>query len=118
MRTQRSEARIWAQKQFGDAALGDARRTVRMVRMTARAAENPSGKLSEVFSTPKELDGAYDFVESDKLSIAHLEAAVGRSAARQCAQETHVWVAVDGSSLTLTDGPNDKGFGPIGNIRA
>src|SRR5262249_50019481 len=75
-------------------------------------------KLSDVFSTPKELDGAYDFVESDKLSVARLEAAVGRSAARQCAQETHVWVAVDGSSLTLTDGPSDKGFGPIGNIRA
>jgi hypothetical protein len=91
---------------------------VRLVRMTARAVENPSGKLSEVFSTPKELDGAYDFVESDKLSVARLEAAVGRSAARQCAQETRVWVAVDGSSLTLTDGPNDKGFGPIGNIRA
>jgi hypothetical protein len=64
------------------------------------------------------LDGAYDFVESDKLSVASLEAAVGRSAARQCAQQSRVWVAVDGSSLTLTDGPNDKGFGPIGNVRA
>jgi hypothetical protein len=86
--------------------------------MTARAAENPAGRLSEVFSSPKELDGAYDFVESDKLSVASLEAAVGCSTARRCAQQSRVRVAVDGSSLTLTDGPNDKGFGPIGVIRA
>jgi hypothetical protein len=118
MQTRRSEAASWALEQFGDAALGDARRTVRLVRMAARAAENPAGKLSEVFPTPKELDAAYDFVESDKLSVARLEAAVGCSTARRCAPENRVRVAVDGSSLTLTDGPNDKGFGPIGNIRA
>jgi Transposase DNA-binding/Transposase Tn5 dimerisation domain len=114
----RSEAGRWAEAEFGDAALGDTRRTMRLVRMAARAAENPSGKLSAVFSTSKELDGAYDFVESEKLSVALLETAVGRSAARRCVGQGRVRVAVDGSSLTLTEGPKDKGFGPIGCIAA
>lgn len=118
MRTRRSEAKIWAEEQFGEAALGDARRTLRLVRMASRAAENPSGKLSEVFSAAKELDGAYDFVESDKLPVERLEAAVGHSAARQCAVAGRVRVAVDGSSLSLMEGPNAKGFGPIGAIKA
>ena len=118
MKTQRAEAEIWSREQFGNAALGDARRTLRLVRMAARAAENPSGKLSEVFSAAKELDGAYDFVESDKLSVERLERAVGHSAARQCAGAGRVRVAVDGSSLSLMEGPNTKGFGPIGAIMA
>ena len=80
-------------------------------------AENPSGKLSAVFKA-KELDAAYDFVENDNIAVARLELAVGRSAAHRCAEDTRVRVAVDGSSLTLTDGPKDKGFGPIGNISA
>src|ERR1700681_3163659 len=51
-------------RRFGEAELGDARRATRLVRMVARAAERPSGKLSEVFAVAKELDAAYDFVES------------------------------------------------------
>jgi hypothetical protein len=84
--------------------------------MLSRASERPSGKLSDVFSSSKELEGAYDFVESEKLSVARLEEAVGRSVARRCAEQPRVRVAVDGSSLTLTTGPTTKGFGPIGNV--
>jgi hypothetical protein len=118
MKTRRSEAEIWAEEMLGTAALGDARRTLRLVRMAARAAENPSGRLSEVFSAAKELDGAYDFVESDKVPVERLESAVGHAAARQCVVAGRVRVAVDGSSLSLTEGPNAKGFGPIGAIKA
>lgn len=117
MQTGATEAGVWAQSEFGAAALGDDRRTRRFVRMLARLAENPSGKLSAVFKA-KELDGAYDFVENDNVTTARLEVALGRSAAQRCAEETRVRVAVDGSSLSLTDGPKDKGFGPIGNISA
>ena len=111
-----AEAESWARSDFGNAELGDRRRTRRLVRMLVRASEKPSGKLSDVFSSAKELDGAYDFVESDKLSVGHLEQAVGASVARRCAEQTRVLVAVDGSSLTLTTSPTTKGFGPIGNV--
>jgi Transposase DNA-binding/Transposase DDE domain len=117
MQTGRAEAEVWARGEYAGAALGDERRTRRFVRMLARMAENPSGRLSEVFKA-KELDGAYDFVENDNVTTARLESAVGRSAALRCAAAPRVRVAVDGSSLSLTDGPKDKGFGPIGNISA
>ena len=117
MKTALSESESWARREYGDAAFGDCRRTTRFVRMLAGAAENPSGKLSEVFKA-KELDGAYDFVENANVSVPSLNKAMGRSAGRRCAEEARVRVAVDGSSLTLTEGPKDKGFGPIGNIGA
>jgi hypothetical protein len=85
--------------------------------MVARAAEQPSGKLSEVYAA-KELDAAYDFVENADVPIALLEAAVGDAAAKQC-EKQRVRVAVDGSSLSLTRrrSGKEKGFGPIGTIR-
>jgi hypothetical protein len=113
----RSEAEEWAEKEFGGAALGDARRTSRLVRMLAVAAEKPSGKLSEVYAG-KELDAAYDFVENRNLSVGQLEEAIGGSTARGCTRQ-RVRVAIDGSSLTLTKRPigRKKGFGPIGTIK-
>jgi hypothetical protein len=112
-----SEAENWARAEFGDAALGDSRRTSRLVKMLARAAERPCGKLSEVFSG-KELDAAYDFVENEKLPIALMESAVGTATTMQC--DGRVRVAVDGSSLSLTRRRigKVKGFGPIGSIKA
>jgi hypothetical protein len=112
-----SEAENWARAEFGDAALGDSRRTSRLVKMLARAAERPCGKLSEVFSG-KELDAAYDFVENEKLPIALMESAVGTATTMQC--NGRVRVAVDGSSLSLTRRRigKVKGFGPIGSIKA
>lgn len=114
----RSEAEVWAEEQFGSARLGDARRTSRFVRMVARAAENPSGKLSEVFTSPRELDAAYDFVERDQTSVKRLEEAVGRATALECVGPGHVLVAVDGSSANVVDGTGRKGLGRIGTDAA
>lgn len=114
MNRQRTEAEVWAEEQFGDAALGDVRRSARLVLIAARAAENPSGRLSDVFSSSRELDAAYDFVERDQTSVVQLENAVGRATASQCSEQPRVRVAVDGSSVNLHDGTNAKGFGRIG----
>ena len=118
MKTGRAEAKRWAREQFADAELGDARRTSRLVRMVAGAVERPSGRLSEVYAG-KELDAAYDFVENDCLPVSTLENAIGKATAKQCRQQ-RVRVAVDGSSLSLTFRRigTDKGFGPIGSIKA
>ncbi|MCL2723538.1 MAG: IS4 family transposase [Polyangiaceae bacterium] len=110
----RSEAEIWSEEQFGQVELGDARRTARLVRMGTRAAENPSGKLSEVFTCAKELDAAYDFVERAQTSLEALDRGIGRATARQCIGPSRIRVAVDGSSTHLTDETGNKGFGRIG----
>src|SRR5688572_22203587 len=99
---QRATAEAWARGLFEKAALGDARRTARLIRVAARAAERPSGKLSEVFTSARELDAAYDFVERDNTSTTALELAVGSAAARGCAGRVHV--VVDGSSAKIVDG--------------
>jgi hypothetical protein len=119
MKAWRSEAQRWAAEDFADADLGDSRRTTRLVRIVARAAEKPSGKLSEVFAVAKELDAAYDFVES-RVAPERLEAVVAQATTKRCKQVARVRVAVDGSSLTLAHrrAGRTKGFGPIGRIKS
>jgi hypothetical protein len=116
--SKRTEVEAWAEEQFGGAALGDARRTARLVRMAARAAQNPSGKLSEVFTSDRELDAAYDFVERDQTKVERLEEAVGSATVAKCAVGGRVLIAVDGSSAHVVDGTGQKGLGRIGTDTA
>jgi hypothetical protein len=114
MRRIGTEAYGWAEAEFGGASLGDRRRRDRLVVMAAAASEHPDGSVSEVFSDAGEMHGAYDFLEGRHASGAELGLAVGRATARRCAGLPFVYVAIDGSSLTLSDAAQEKGFGTLG----
>ena len=115
MRQPRSEAVQWGNEQFGDAALGDRRRRDRLLSVAARACERPGGRISEVFQDAGELHEAYDFVENDHVPPSELIEAMGRATALRCAGLPFVYVAVDGSSLTLADHDKAKDFGALGS---
>src|SRR5262249_21052583 len=68
---------------------------------------------TEVFAAPAELQGAYDFVQGSVAPEA-LSAAIATATLRSIADEKRVYVAIDGTSLTLTDRGGHKGFGSIG----
>lgn len=70
--------------------------------------------MSEVFSDVGELHGAYDLLESRHVVSGELTATLGRATAKRCAGLPYVHVAIDGSSLMLTDKAHEKGFGSIG----
>lgn len=110
-----SEVRVWACDEFGRAELGDARRVSRVVAMAATAAQQPSGRVSAVFSNDAQRQGAYDFLESPHIDAAPLVDAMGRSCATRCTDEKFVFVPIDGSSLTIVDHAQAKGFGHVGN---
>lgn len=118
MRRLNSEQERWARSEFGGAELGDSRRTDRAVRMAARAAENPGGKISRVFCDDAERQGAYDFLESGHASAAALTHAMGASTAKRASEQSFAFVALDGSSITLTDRNGSKDFGSVGTLSA
>lgn len=109
-----SSAEAWAEEEFGHADLGDRRRTRRLTSMAAQAALFPSGKVSEVFQVDAQRQGAYDFLESPHVDAAAIIEAMGLASACRCAKELYVFVAIDGSSLTLTDHNRSKDFGAVG----
>ncbi len=114
----RSEAREYAWEDFGDARLGDARRTGRVVSMATAAYERPAGRILEVFQTSAGRQGAYDFLTNPSCSAEALIAALGESTARRCEGLSRTYVSVDGSSLSLVDRTGKKGFGRVGSTRS
>jgi hypothetical protein len=85
--------------------------------MAAQAAKHPSGRISEVFETDAERQGAYDFIESPHFGAEAIRHASSSSTAQRCSMEPWVYVPVDGTSLKLWDGTGEKDFGAIGTYR-
>jgi Transposase DNA-binding/Transposase DDE domain len=106
-----------AWEDFGQAELGDARRTQRLVAMAATAHRRPAGRVLQVFETSAERQGAYDFLANAAIESKALTQALGASTARRCAEHPFIFVSVDGSSLSLTDHTGKKGFGRVGSTR-
>jgi hypothetical protein len=111
----RGQSAAWAREEFGSVQAGDRRRTLRVVKMAARAAEKPAGRISEVFANDKERQGAYDLLESGKVALDAVLSAMGEAAAQRAAAYSFAFVAIDGASITLTDRERKKDFGRIGN---
>src|SRR5450631_956208 len=104
----------WARDTFGGASLGDPRRTERLVTMAAAAALNPAGKVTQVFRASAEREGAFRLLENDAVHSSRVSEAVFDTSARMCADQTVVFVAVDQTSLSLTDRKNTRQLGRVG----
>lgn len=84
------------------------------MQMSVRMARQPNGRVTEVFANAAERQGAYGLLENPRVTEKQLGEAMFAATARRCAEESFVFVPVDGSSLTLTDTDKKKGFGSIG----
>jgi hypothetical protein len=107
----------WAEEVFGQADLGDSRRTRRLVHIAAEAAARPGGRVLEVCRTGASRQGAYDFLSNTSIAPADVQAAVTRAAALECGSEKFCFVVVDGTALTLKDWKRSKDFGSVGSTR-
>ena len=96
-------SRRWAGMEFGDAQLGDKRRTRRLVEMTSQMLTNPAGKVTQVFRESAAREGAFRFLENADIAAAEIAAAARRAAARWCFGQPFVFIPIDGTSLNLTD---------------
>lgn len=80
--------------------------------MLRRAAELPSGRVSEVFENAAERQAAYDFVRGPVAPSALIGAF--RDATLSKATSEWLYVLVDGTSLSLADPSGSRDFGSVG----
>jgi Transposase DNA-binding/Transposase DDE domain len=109
-----NETGEWASREFGHAEMPDARLRRRLVWIAAVAAARPAGCVTGVFAAGAQRQGAYDFLENERVEGQAVAEATYRATARRASERPYVFVAVDGSSLNLTDHKGDKGFGGVG----
>ncbi len=100
--------------EFRDLNFGDVRRGRRFRSMLSCLAARPAGRVSDVYRSAGQRQGAYDLLEHDGVGAKAVQLAGSRAVAKRCAGFEGIYVALDGSSLTLTDRDATKGFGSIG----
>jgi hypothetical protein len=103
----------WADAEFGDAQLGDHRRTKRLVAMGATIAGQPAGRITRAFTNGAEREAAYRLVENAGFSATAIAASIHGAAARRAADYKRIVVPIDGVAFTMVY--QGKGFGPICN---
>jgi Transposase DNA-binding/Transposase Tn5 dimerisation domain len=103
----------WAEREFGEAELGDVRRTRRLVTLATAMAERGSTSLPEVCEERAALQAGYRFfsnegVRPEAILSSHVRATVERM------RETRVVLAVqDTTALTYGEHAETSGLGPV-----
>ena len=104
----------WSKEEFGGAILKNKKRTDRLVLIAKRVAEGASGQVAELFHSVAEREGAYKFLENDRIKALQVAKSSHLACARRCAKEKFVFVPVDGSTLSIDDSSDCKDLGPTG----
>jgi hypothetical protein len=111
------DAQGWARQEFGFLQVGDVRRRARVLKMATTVATVRAGTVARTFTNAAERQGAYDLLESKKVTAADLLASMSGACVDRCRGEKRVLVPIDGSSLTLVDRRRTKNFGSVGSYR-
>jgi hypothetical protein len=109
------DARQWATEEFGEAQLGDRRRTERLVEMAVEVARNPAGTVTGAVESSARREGAFRWLENQAIRPEPVATAVARATLRRCKESARVHVPIDATTLTLVDTARAKGFGAVGS---
>src|SRR6188508_1297208 len=105
----------WCQSFKGFA---DERHTRRFQTMLVGASARPGETIAATYTVPAERQAAYDFVEHDTIQPDRVLDVIADATARGAAKHDEVLLLLDGSSLSLVDHDNAKGFGSVGTKTA
>lgn len=108
-----SDAKDWAYQTFGNAQLGDPRRTRRLVAIAAAVARRPAGKVTQSVAGVAAREGAFRFLESTKFKSHSLQTAAFDASSLLCAGGV-TFISIDQTSLNFVDRQQAKGLGPVG----
>jgi transposase-like protein/DDE family transposase len=107
----------WAQQQWGNAALGDARRTRRTVQLGAALASRPEASLPQQTGSWGELKSAYRLLHEPDVTHAALSEPHWQATRQQARQADTVLFVQDTSELDFTAHRQTTGLGWTGNKR-
>ena len=103
----------WAEEEFGAAALGDARRTKRLIELAHTFGQRPSASLPDAAQDPAMLKAAYRFFDTDAIEPAAILASHTSATHERCASVPLVLAVQDTSELDWSHHPATTDLGPI-----
>jgi len=107
------EEENWAIQEFGEAELGDKRRTERLIQLATELGQQPQGSLPEATGSAAKLKAAYRFFDNPDIEgVAILNSHLQATCQRMRAVE-RVLAIQDTSYLDWSHHPATQGLGPL-----
>lgn len=103
----------WAEDEFGDADLGDVRRTARLVQLATVLGAQPAASLPDATDDPATLKAAYRFFSNDHVGAQAMLASHIQSTIRRSQAVELVLAVQDTTYLDWTDHPHTTDLGPL-----
>ncbi|MGX2039986.1 IS4 family transposase [Methylocaldum sp. MU1018] len=107
----------WAREEFGQADLGDSRRTERLVHIATARGERPAASLPEGVEDPSALKGLYRFMANERVEREAVLTSDYRATAERCAREAVVLAVQDTTEVDYSHHPATEGLGLLGDER-
>ncbi len=113
----REDVAEWAEFEFGEAELGDSRRTARLMQLATVLGDQPPASLPAACADPATLKAAYRFFDNDAVPpeailVSHVQATYARLATVPQVLAVH-----DTTLLDWTHHPATPGRGPLATAR-
>lgn len=103
----------WATIEFADAALGDARRTARLVHLASVLGSQPTASLPNASHDPATLKAAYRFFDNAAVTPEAILASHVQATSARLRRVRLVLAIQDTTYLDWTAHPNTTGLGPL-----
>jgi hypothetical protein len=108
----------WAEEEFGDAELGNALRTTRLVQLATVLGENPTASLPEACGDNATLKAAYRFFDNNQIVPEEMLESHVQATYRRMAAQKVVLLPNDTMEVSLTHHPATTGLGRLSNAHA
>jgi Transposase DNA-binding/Transposase DDE domain len=109
------EPAAWAEQQFGDCDLGDARRTRRLVQVATQAAARPDGSTPDQSESWAECKAVYRLMDCEEVSHAAIIGPHAERTRQSCPAGSVQLILCDTTEIDF--GRSVPGLGPVGKKR-
>jgi hypothetical protein len=106
--------RMWAENSFADVALGDRRRTRRLVEAAAKIAAFPEKSFPQIMDW-NELRGFYRLCDQETATLPAIQGPHWQQTRQAMGQHRLVLMLHDTTEMDFTEHPSLQGAGPIGD---
>ncbi len=109
------ETQSWAEQEFGNADLGDYRRTRRLVQLAEQRGAQPNASITQSCGDKAAAKAAYRFYENDAISTTAIMSSHQEATQARMSQESVVLAPQDTTQLDYTNHPATEGLGTLHN---
>jgi len=109
------EPRTWAEREFGECALGDRRRNRRLIKLAVQVAARPDGSTPDQTETWGDLKAAYRLFDADDVSFQGIIEPHCRHTREDCRPGDVKLILNDTTELDYTSQRQTLGLGQIGD---